>query len=93
MSAPDKLTTMQRRIIRLLYEHDGGPAMFPGEKGSRQFGWWKSDMGLVIKAYQTPEYFMEKRGLLVRAQLNFPGVWFRLSDEGIRRAEAMRPEQ
>ena len=77
------LTPTQRKILAIMAEH--GPAMFPGGKGSRQFHWYPNEFGVVIKAYQCPEYFLKNRGLVALTPMNAPGYWYRLTPEGERR--------
>lgn len=52
----------------------------------RQLRHWMCEEGLVIEAYQTPEFFLKGRGLIEAVQSNSAGHWFRLTPDGARRA-------
>jgi len=78
------LTRRQRQILALMADNDGSAA-FAG--GTRDFRWFNSDYGLVIQAYQEPEFFLRSRGLIRRIESNAPGRWYRLTDDGERRAK------
>jgi hypothetical protein len=86
------LTPTQRVILRLL--HENGSACFQGQrrrKGmKRTLRHWICEEGLVIEAYQTPEFFLQARGLLEITQSNAPGRWYRLTADGVRRAAALQ---
>ncbi len=85
------LTSTQRKILNLLREH--GSAAFQGQRGRRGFDRelrsWKGESGLVIEAYQTPEYFLVNRGLLQRVPSNAQGHWYRLTKHGQQRANRL----
>lgn len=81
------LSKRQRQILALMKMHDG-LAAFPGN--TREFFHYISDFGLVIKAYQTPEYFLKNRGLIATTQTNAPGQWYRLTAEGECRAKLLK---
>lgn len=72
-----KLSRRQRQILYLMLEH--GPAQFCGY--TRKFYWQVFETGLVIQAYQTPEYFLCHRGLIARYDSNV-GVKYVLTETG-----------
>ena len=78
------LTLRQRQILLLMLQH--GTTIFAG--GTRGFSWvgLASDApgGLLIRAYQTPEYFLAGRGLIERVPMNAAGTWYRLTGDGNR---------
>ena len=82
------LTSTQRIVLRLLKEH--GSAAIMGQHGRKGMGRklrsWAGQFGLVIEAYQGPDYFLERRGLIERVESNAPGAWYRLTEDGARRA-------
>lgn len=77
-----KLTPTQRKILLLMRTH--GPAHFAG--GTRRFGWRVVENGVLIQAYQEPELFLARRGLIQKTPMNAPGQWYRLSPQGEERA-------
>lgn len=84
-----RLSKRQRQILWLMNEY--GVAAFQG--GTRDF--WASPAlfgGIVINAYQTPEWFLSGRGLIERAERNVPGVWYRLTEEGRRLCPKREPQ-
>jgi DNA-binding MarR family transcriptional regulator len=85
------LTPTQRRILKLLAEH--GSAAIMGQRGrvgmAREMRVYNSNYGVVIEAYQGPDYFLKNRGLIERSPSNAPGCWYRLTDDGRRRAAAL----
>ncbi len=87
MADRSNLSKRQRQILALMRDH--GPAQFFGL--TRQFYWRVSEDGLLIKAYQSPEYFLRCRGLIARVQSNRPGIWYALTGDGRRRAGALDP--
>ena len=76
------LTPTQRKILRLMRDH--GAALISG--GTRIFGSVVIEQGVLIRAYQSPEHFLVARGLLKPIQMNAPGRWYRLTEDGERRA-------
>ncbi len=86
------LTKRQREIISLMEAADG-PVMFRGE--TRRFFISLVDdhpAALIIRAYQDPELFLERRGLIVKVPMNAPGTFYRLSDAGNAVARRMSLE-
>jgi len=79
------LSKRQRQILALMKEH--GSAMFPGN--TRSFGHYVSERGLIIWAYQSPEWFLKNRGLIEKVEANAPGIWYRLTPEGQRVAASI----
>jgi len=84
-----RLTPTQRRILLLMRAH--GPARFSG--GTKRLGWRVVENGVLIQAYQEPELFLARRGLIQETPMNAPGRWFRLSAHGeVRAARIYDPE-
>lgn len=81
------LTRRQRQILFLMREADG-PVMITG--GTRRFYWGRPTGdhpgALVIKAYQDPDLWLRHRGLIEAVPMNAPGTWYRLTEDGQRRA-------
>ena len=73
------LTKRQRQILRLIHEH-GGAAIFLG--GTRGFQHRVDpDYGLIIHAYQSPQYALAMKGLLQKTA--FPHApQYALTDAG-----------
>jgi hypothetical protein len=82
------LSKRQRQILALMKVH--GSAAFFGD--TRDFMHWVSNHGLIIKAYQSPEYFLKNRGLIERVESNSPGRWYRMTPDGARRAATIRED-
>ncbi len=86
------LTPTQRAVLHLLQQH--GSAAFQGQQGRQQgdraLRSWEGRYGLVIEAYQGPEYFLKNRGLIERFESNAPGHWYRLTEDGARRASSIQ---
>ncbi|MBP2233113.1 hypothetical protein J2847_006448 [Azospirillum agricola] len=76
------LSRTQRKILLLMRTH--GPASFAG--GTRTFGYRVTENGVLIQAYQAPELFLCRRGLIRTAPMNAPGRWYRLTEQGEARA-------
>jgi len=76
--ANQSLTRRQRQILELMHKH--GPAKFHG--GTRGFHWRVLEYGVAIQAYQDPEMYLARRGLIAEAPMNVPGKWFRLTADG-----------
>lgn len=83
------LTKRQRQILILMRQH--GPAKFAG--GTRGFYWRVLPYGVAIQAYMDPELFLKNRGLLTITPVNAPGTWYRLTEEGERRATRLKDEE
>ncbi len=84
--APFPLTETQRKILFLIHKH--GFARFG--PGRREFSWRVLDTGGVyIVAYQTPEYFMQHKGWLVREVVDSIVV-YKLTEEGRTRAGTIK---
>ena len=85
------LTLRQRQILFLMRQVDG-PTMIYG--GTRGFHWRKLDHdhpgGLLIQAYMEPDLWLRRRGLIEQVSMNVPGVWYRLTREGDRRASKIK---
>lgn len=78
------LSLMQRRILTAMQNDELGFAAFTGEH-SRKRGFGVFDAkhgGIIIRAYQSPEFFLKNRGFIERHERNVPGQWFRLTDAG-----------
>lgn len=88
MADKGRLTANQRRILVLLREHEGA-AMFVGL--TREFHAHVSTYGLVIWANKDPEDFLERRQLIERFETSQPGRWYRLTEDGWRRARRLAP--
>jgi hypothetical protein len=43
----------------------------------------------MVEAYQDPAYFLKRRGLLETAESNSSGLWYRLTQDGKRRAAVL----
>ena len=71
------LSRRQRQILYLMHKH--GSAAFYGE--TRRFYWRAEAWGVIIQAYQQPEFFLKCRGLIEKVQANHPGNW-RLTESG-----------
>jgi hypothetical protein len=84
------LTLRQRQILFLMREADG-PTMITG--GTRQFLWGKLDGdhpgALLIQAYMEPDLWLHRRGLIEIVAMNVPGRWYRLTEDGLRRANTI----
>ena len=92
MSEPDRkpLTRRQRQILYLMREADG-PVMITG--GTRGFYWGRPKEDhpatLVIHAYQDPDLWLRRRGLIEVVPQNAPGTFYRLTEQGAARAAAI----
>lgn len=86
MTPAPSLTKRQRQILALM--HRFGAAQFTGL--TRSFSWFENDVGVSIRAYQSPEFFLKARGLIAETPTNLPGAWYRLTPEGERRAAGRR---
>lgn len=80
---------MQRRILSVMLT--SGFAAFTGERARKDgFGVFDAKHGgVVIRAYQSPQYFLKQRGLIVvverfigESQLKVPGTWYAITDKG-----------
>lgn len=85
-----KLSPMQKRIIEIMKEK--GPAAFTGEHARKHgFGVFEAKHGgVVIRAYQSPQWFLKQRGLIEvverfigESKLKVPGTWYKLTDKGM----------
>lgn len=84
----ERLSRRQRQILLLMREH--GAAMFFGL--TREFFWHVSTHGLIIKAYQQPEYFLARRKLIEKIEgSNKPGTWYKLTMLGNVVAARLQP--
>lgn len=86
-----KITPMQRRILKAMDADDLGFAAFTGER-ARKAGFGVFDAkhgGIVIRAYQNPEFFLKGRGLIERVERNVPGYWYRITEDGRRAVESL----
>lgn len=88
----DRLSPMQRRILSAMQADELGFAAFTGEQSRKHgFGVFGAKHGgIVIRAYQHPEYFLKSRGLIEQHERNVPGYWYRVTDAG--RAALARAE-
>lgn len=79
---PERLSPMQRRILTAMSEDDLGFAAFTGERARKDgFGVFAAKHGgIVIRAYQHPEFFLKSRGLIEVTERNVPGYWYRLTE-------------
>lgn len=78
----EKLSPMQKRIISEMRRCS--PAAFTGER-ARVAGFGVFDAkhgGIIIRAYQHPEYFLKHRGFIERVVRDVPGYWFVLTAKG-----------
>jgi hypothetical protein len=79
----EALTEMQRKILKAMA--DGQPTAFTGD-GARKHGFGKFPAkagGHVIRAYQDPQYFMARRGLIeIIRDRDVPGAWYRITPKG-----------
>lgn len=78
----EPLSSMQRRILEAMAR--GGLAAFTGEK-ARKLGFAVLDAkhgGIIIRAYQNPEFFLARRGLIQKYQRDVPGYWYAITDAG-----------
>lgn len=91
MTKPRPLRKRQRQILWLMREADG-PAHFSGGTRGFHYATLNSDHpgALAIQAYQDPEIWLEHRGLIERVQMNVPGRWYRLTEEGAARAARIK---
>jgi len=78
------LTKMQRQILKALADDTTGVAAFTGEKARKMgFGIFQAKHGgIIIRAYGTPSFFLESRGLIQRRERNVPGYWYSLTEAG-----------
>ncbi len=73
------LTKRQRQILALMLMH--GTTRFFG--GTRLFKYTNAyEDGFTITAYQDPELFLERRGLIERVERNASGRWYKLTASG-----------
>lgn len=79
-----RLTRVQCRILSAMGTDELGFAAFTGENARRLgFGIIPAKHGgIIIRAYQSPEYFLRQRGLLERVERNVPGYWYRMTEAG-----------
>lgn len=80
----ERLSPMQRRILSAMQDDEIGFAAFTGEQ-SRKLGFGvfaAKHGGIVIRAYQHPEFFLKSRGLIEQRERNVPGYWYRVTDAG-----------
>lgn len=82
------LSKTQRRILFLMREH--GSCYLQAGKGSRRFHHGPNAYGYTICAYQNPEIFLERRGLIERAGGNLPRGFWKLTAIGAIRASRIR---
>ena len=82
----DVLSKRQRQILLLMRQH--GNALFAGL--TRKFSWSMTEHGLCIRCYQYPQHFLKARGLIEVVSTNHPGTWYRLTDDGRRRAARLQ---
>ena len=84
------MTPRQKQILQLMLDLDDlDAAIFLG--GTRGFSVATlRGGGILIKAYQTPEFWLANRGLIAEVQANTPGRWYRLTDEGRAAAGRIR---
>lgn len=78
----ERLTKMQRDVLTAMAS--GELAAFHGEQ-SRVLGFGvypARSGGIVIRAYQTPQWFLKGRGLIRERSRNVPGVWYEITDAG-----------
>lgn len=83
------LTPTQKQVLTLMRKH--GLTAFMSAKGVRNG--LQSQMGrdgFLIAAYQGPDHFLRARGLIERVERNVPGYWYRLTEDGARRAATIR---
>lgn len=76
-AAAPTLTSMQRRILQAIKEHN--LVSFTGYK-ARKLGFQviPVDGGAIVRAYSSPQYFMEQRKLIERVDRpGVQGVWYR----------------
>lgn len=101
------LTRMQRRILyrmgRSTYARFLSPHA-PGSGGARSFNIAPTPAAtpdgdpelanefLTIHAYQTPAWFLRSRGFIVACREDKFGVWYRLTNDGKRRAAKIKEE-
>lgn len=78
----EKLSPMQLRILRTMIER--GVAAFTGESARiRGFGVYEAKHGIVIRAYQSPQYFLGLRGLIRRIERDgIAGYWYEITPKG-----------
>lgn len=79
----EKLSPMQRRIIEVMKEK--GFAAFTGELARKHgFGVFAAKHGgVVIRAYQSPQWFLKQRKLIEVVERDVPGTWYKLTDKGM----------
>lgn len=82
MTDRGNLTPIQRKCLVILRER--GPTRFSGQ--TRDFEVGDCEGGSAIRAYMDPELFLARRGLIEEHPSNYPGRWFRLTEEGAQRA-------
>lgn len=83
--APESLSRRQRQILALMRDH--GRANFLGF--TREFYWRVSTQGgVVIWAYQRPEYFLAARRLIEKIPdpTKESRLWYRLTPAGAKAA-------
>lgn len=73
---------MQKRILIAMAETDF--AAFTGEKSRvLGFGIFEGKYGgIIIRAYQSPYFFLKNRGLIEPCPRNVLGYWYRITDAG-----------
>lgn len=79
----ERLSPMQLRILRAMIER--GYAAFTGDGARKQgFGVFTAKHGgIVIRAYQSPQYFLSHRGLIRQVEREgIPGVWYEITPAG-----------
>ncbi len=82
----ERLSGRQRQIMFLMREH--GTAVFG--RGIRGFRFGIAEDGLVIHAYQNPEFFLKVRGLIEYVEDSNRGFHcYRLTPVGAARAEKL----
>lgn len=80
----DDLSPMQVRILSAMRDDETGLAAFTGKK-SRKLGFGISQAlygGIVIRAYQHPQWFLKNRRLIEKQDRDVQGTWYRLTDAG-----------
>lgn len=85
------LTQTQRKVLWIMRENDHGPVMITG--GTRGFHTRtpREDhpAAKIIYAYMDPDLFLRRRGLIEQVPQNAPGRFYRLTEDGKRRARAL----
>lgn len=90
----EPLTKMQRDIILALDKDADGFAAFTGRQSRvLGFGTWQHQQGgIIIRAYQTPQFFLKGRKILEQFERNIPGYWYRLTPLGKKLAKKLREQ-